>query len=519
MVEWLKNAVFYEIYPQSFADTNADGIGDMQGIINHLDYIAELGCNAIWLNPCFESPFLDAGYDVSDYMKVAPRYGTNADLKRLFDEVHKRDMHVLLDLVPGHTSWDHEWFQESLKPEKNSCSGRYVWTDDAWKDFEGVGSIMGFLRGMSQRNGCVAVNFYAHQPCLNYGFYEVNDPKWQQPMDSEDALATREAIKDVMRFWLKMGCDGFRVYMAGSLFKNDPEQKGTIALWRDFRDFLDKEFPDAAMISEWGQPDRSLQSGYHMDFMLHFGPSHYTDLYHADNPYFSRKGTGNAKAFIDYYKKCYEPTNGKGMICMPSGNHDMERLTKWLDEEEVKIVFAFILSLPGAPFIYYGDELGMRYLADVVSVEGGYIRTGSRSPMQWDDGLNAGFSEAKAEELYIPIDPDVNRPTAKSQMADAGSIYHEVKKLIGVRQSEKVLQSEAKIEFLYCEENAYPLAYRRYNGDESVLIVINPSGKEACFAYDGKLGDVIYQNGGDVTQKDGNLTIPGATAVFVKEVK
>lgn len=518
MVEWLKNAVFYEIYPQSFADTNADGIGDMQGIIDHLDYIAELGCNAIWLNPCFESPFLDAGYDVSDYMKVAPRYGTNADLKRLFDEAHKRDMHVLLDLVPGHTSWDHEWFQESLKPQKNPYSGRYVWTDDAWKGFEGVGSIMGFLRGMSQRNGCVAVNFYAHQPCLNYGFYEVNE-SWQQPMDSEDALATREAIKDVMRFWLKMGCDGFRVDMAGSLVKNDPEQKGTIALWRDFRDFLDKEFPDAAMISEWGQPDRSLESGYHMDFMLHFGPSHYTDLYHADNPYFSRKGMGNAKAFIDYYKKCYEPTNGKGMICMPSGNHDMERLTKWLDEEEVKIVFAFILSLPGAPFIYYGDELGMRYLADVVSVEGGYIRTGSRSPMQWDDGLNAGFSEAKAEELYIPIDPDEKRPTVKSQMADENSIYHEVKKLIGVRQSVKVLQSEAKIEFLYCEENAYPLAYRRYNEEESVLIVINPSGKEACFAYNGKLGDVIYQNGGEVVLKDGNLTIPGETAVFVREVK
>ncbi len=499
MVEWLKNAVFYEIYPQSFADTNADGIGDMQGIIDHLDYIAELGCNAIWLNPCFESPFLDAGYDVSDYMKVAPRYGTNADLKRLFDEAHKRDMHVLLDLVP--------------------YSGRYVWTDDAWTEFEGDENIRGFLRGMSQRNGCVAVNFYAHQPCLNYGCYKVENPSWQQPMDSEDALSTREAIKDVMRFWLKMGCDGFRVDMAGSLVKNDPDQEGTIALWRDFRDFLDKEFPEAAMISEWGQPDRSLRSGYHMDFMLHFGPSHYTELYHADNPYFSRKGTGNAKAFIDYYKKCYEPTNGKGMICMPSGNHDMERLTKWLDEEEVKLVFAFILSLPGAPFIYYGDELGMKYLADVVSVEGGYIRTGSRSPMQWDDGLNAGFSEAKADELYIPIDPDENRPTAKKQMEDSNSIYHEVKKLISVRQSVKVLQSEAKIEFLYCEENAYPLAYRRYNDEESVLIVVNPSGKAADFAYDGKLGEALYQNGGDIEQKDGKIIVPAATAVFVREVK
>ena len=118
MAEWLKDAVFYEIYPQSFQDTNADGIGDFQGIIDHLDYIKELGCNAIWMNPCFESPFGDAGYDVSDYYTAAPRYGTNEDLKRLFDEVHKRGMYILLDLVPGHTSVEHPWFKESLKARK-----------------------------------------------------------------------------------------------------------------------------------------------------------------------------------------------------------------------------------------------------------------------------------------------------------------------------------------------------------------------------------------------------------------
>ena len=115
MPKWLDNAVFYEIYPQSFLDTNADGIGDFQGIINKLDYIRGLGCNALWINPCFLSPFGDAGYDVADYYRVAPRYGTNEDLKRLFAEAHKRGMHVLLDLVPGHTSVEHEWFRESMK--------------------------------------------------------------------------------------------------------------------------------------------------------------------------------------------------------------------------------------------------------------------------------------------------------------------------------------------------------------------------------------------------------------------
>lgn len=519
MTEWLKNAIFYEIYPQSFADTNADGIGDFQGIIDHLDYIKELGCTAIWLNPCFESPFLDAGYDVSDYLKAAPRYGTNADLKRLFDEAHRRDMHVMLDLVPGHTSWDHPWFKRSLEPEHNEFSGRYVWSDDAWNSFEGVGSIMGFMRGLSQRNGCVAVNFYSHQPCLNYGFYEIDEGQeaWQQPMDSPDAMATREAMKDVMRFWFKLGCDGFRVDMAGSLVKNDPEQKGTISLWQDIRDWLDEEFPEKAMISEWGQPNRSLAGGFHMDFMLHFGPSHYPDLYHDDDPWFSREGKGNAKEFIDYYRMCYEPTNGKGMICMPSGNHDMDRLTKWLDDEEVKIVFAFLMSLPGAPFIYYGDEIGMRYLDGITSVEGGYHRTGSRSPMQWDDSQNAGFSAAKPEELYICIDPNENRPTAEKAIADPDSIYNEVKKLIAIRQATPVLQSEANIEFLYCEDHAYPLAYRRTDGTDSILIVVNPSGQEASFPYAGQLGEVLYQNGGDWTLDNGVLTVPAASAAFVWE--
>ena len=133
MSKWLDNAVFYEIYPQSFRDTDADGIGDFNGIIEKLDYIRELGCNAIWINPCFLSPFGDAGYDVQDYCTVAPRYGTNEDLVRLFGEAHARGMHVLLDLVPGHTSVEHEWFKASIKPERNEYSDRYIWTDSIWR--------------------------------------------------------------------------------------------------------------------------------------------------------------------------------------------------------------------------------------------------------------------------------------------------------------------------------------------------------------------------------------------------
>ena len=127
--KWLKDTVFYEIYPQSFYDTNGDGIGDINGITAKLDYIKSLGCNALWINPCFDSPFKDAGYDVRDYKKVAPRYGTNEDLYNLFEEAHKKGIRVLLDLVPGHTSEEHPWFLESQKTEKNEYSDRFIWTD------------------------------------------------------------------------------------------------------------------------------------------------------------------------------------------------------------------------------------------------------------------------------------------------------------------------------------------------------------------------------------------------------
>lgn len=378
MPSWLENIVFYEIYPQTFLDTDGDGIGNIQGIIRKLDYIKNLGCDGIWLNPCFASPFYDAGYDVADYKKVAPRYGTNEDLKELFRKAHEKGMKVLLDLVPGHTSTDHEWFRESCKAEKNEYTDRYVWTDDIWDDFKDVGSITGSIRGFSDRNGCCAVNFFSVQPALNFGFARC-DKEWQQPMDAPGPMATREAMKDVMRFWMSMGCDGFRVDMAGSLVKNDDDQEGTIALWQDFRKFMDEEFPECALLSEWGEPGHSLRGGFHMDFLLHFGPSHYLDLFRVEEPYFSRRGKGDISEFVKTYEENYAATNREGLICIPSGNHDMVRIKETLDDEEIKIAFAFLLSVPGAPFIYYGDEIGMKYLSGIKSVEGGFNRTGSRS--------------------------------------------------------------------------------------------------------------------------------------------
>lgn len=515
MKEWLKNAVFYEIYPQSFKDTNADGIGDFNGIIEKLDYIKDMGFTAIWMNPCYASPFSDAGYDVEDYYTVAPRYGTNEDIKRLFDEVHDRGMHIILDLVPGHTAITCEWFKESMKAEKNEYSGRYVWTDAVWKNCNNIPGISGTIRGISDRDGSCGVNYYSTQPALNYGFAKITE-SWQSAVNSDDAMSTREEMLNVIRFWLKMGCDGFRVDMAGSLVKNDEGQKETIKLWQDLLGKVNKEFPQAAFVSEWGEPDKALLGGYDMDFLLHFGPSHYNDLFRSENPYFSHNGGGDLSEFFELYMINYNKTNGKGLICLPSGNHDMARLANKLDETEIKLAFAFIMSMPGVPFIYYGDEIGMRYLDGIKSVEGGYERTGSRSPMQWDDTVNSGFSTSKPSNLYIMIDPAEDRPTVKQQLADENSILNELKRQIAIRKSNEALQESAGFEPVYIKKNAYPLVYRRNSSKGNILIAINPTDNECICPIDLKIGNVIYEYNGASKHENGNLIVPPCSASYIE---
>ena len=471
--KWLKDAVFYEIYPQSFYDTNGDGIGDFNGIIEKLDYIKALGCNALWINPCFDSPFKDAGYDVRDYKKVAPRYGTNNDLYRLFGEAHKRGIHVLLDLVPGHTSEEHEWFQMSQKAEKNEYSNRYIWTDFCFQAAHG----MGFIGGESERSGTYILNFFKCQPALNYGFYRVDEP-WQLPTDHPDAIATREALKDIMRFWLDHGCDGFRVDMAMSLVKYDDEQKsGTCAIWKNVREMLDAEYPDAAIVSEWGRPDLSLPAGFDADFILNDPHTHYSQLLRdydrpVDNTWFRKDAPDrDINRYLDIYLPWYEATKDVGHISMPTCNHDTIRPSYRLDTEELKLVYAFLFTMPGVPFLYYGDEIGMRYL-DLPSKEGGYYRTGSRTPMQWDGTKNLGFSTGCADALYLPVDPAGDAPTVEDQEADPDSLLNAVKAILALRHAEADLQADADFEPL-CAEKDKPFVYRR----GSMVLAVNPSGQ------------------------------------------
>ncbi len=254
-----------------------------------------------------------------------------------------------------------------------------------------------------------------------------------------------------------------------------------------------------------------------MDFLLHFGPSEYLSLFRSEHPYFSREGKGDIRAFADKYQSYYEDTRGKGLICIPSGNHDMPRLGGKLDQEEIKLVFAFLMAMPGAPFVYYGDEIGMRYLPDLVSVEGGFDRTGTRTPMQWDKTVNAGFSAAPKEKLYIPLDPDENRPHVSEQMSRENSLWREVQRLIALRLAHPALWSDASYRCLYAEKNQYPFVFLREQGEEKILVALNPCGLEvSCRVELPRWKEILYFVKGEALYRDGVLTMPGASAVFVK---
>lgn len=515
MTSWLTDAVFYEVYPQSFQDSNADGIGDFDGIIARLDYIRDLGCNAIWINPCFDSSFYDAGYDVRDYYRTAPRYGSNEDLRRLFDEAHSRGIRVLLDLVPGHTAIDHPWFRESAKGTRNACTDRYIWSDPGMQDANSpYESIRGFLCGISERPERAAINCFATQPCLNYGFGTVTED-WQFAADSPEAEATRLLMQDVMAFWLGLGCDGFRVDMAASLVKEDPGHIWTSRLWRKVRAFLDERFPEAVLVSEWGNPSEALNAGFDMDFLLHFGPSHYMDLFR-ERPFFAGDPQADIAAFAEAYNQAYADTHGKGYICIPSGNHDMIRMRDTLSEEQMKLAFLFLLTMPGCPFIYYGDEIGMRYVHGLVSKEGGYERTGSRTPMQWDASTNAGFSAAPAEDLYLPLDPDASRPCVAAQRDDPESLYATVRALIALRHELPALAADADFAFIHAESHAYPLVYRRHGDGQTLIVAINPSAQDASCALDAVPSDIVFTLGTDCTWQAGTLTVPAASASVLR---
>jgi glycosidase len=496
--EWVHNAVFYQVYPQTFYDSNGDGIGDLQGIIEKLDFITSLGVDGIWINPFFASPFHDAGYDISDYCQVAPRYGTNEDAKRLFEEAHKRGLKVIFDFVASYTSIEHPWFVESCKQEKNTYSNWYIWTESTWESAPEAFKDR-FIQGYARRDGQFMRNFYWCQPALNFGFANPKHP-WQLPMDHLDVLALREELKKVVRFWMDMGADGFRADMAGALVKSEnlegndqfyrAQAEGTKSFWREIRHILETEYPQGFMVSEWSHPRSSLDGCFHADF--HHWFDGFNDLYQKEswrilngrsegNSFFDREGKGNIADFLQKYLDQYLPTREKGYVCLPLGNHDLARLSNQRTDDELEMIFAFLLTMPGVPFIYYGNEIGMRQLSsDLPHVEGAYKpRAGARTPMQWSKEKNAGFSAAAPDKLYLPVDDAKDFPNVAEQEQDPKSLLNRVKKLIQFKKQEKALAAYAEFIPVFAKENTYPFIYARAAGEEVILVILNPAGRKA----------------------------------------
>ncbi|HET9378216.1 MAG TPA: alpha-amylase family glycosyl hydrolase [Chthoniobacterales bacterium] len=500
--KWLQTAIFYQVYPQSYFDSNGDGIGDLSGIIAKLDYIRSVGCNAIWINPVFKSPFGDAGYDVADFYQVAPRYGTNDDLKNLCAEAHKRGMHVCLDLVAGHTSILHPWFQQSAsRDQPNRFSNWYIWTP---ADANVPGSQP--LSGERYRSERYLPNFFPFQPALNYG-YARPDPRvpWQLPTSDPACVAVREELKNIMKFWLDLGADGFRVDLASSLIRNDPDDTGISALWHYYRGWFDKNYPEAALISEWSNPAVAIPAGFHVDSLLQFGEPAYAILLGSKSrlngdarephAFFERAAGGDIEAFLENYLKHYNATKTRGYVAIPTGNHDMPRPTWGRNSQEVRTIFAMLLTMPGVPFIYYGDEIGMRFLPEAPNKEGGLLddiqRCGSRTPMQWSKEKNAGFSTAAPDKLYLPVDPSQSRPDVATEEKDPASMLNFTRALLRLRREHPALANSSDFEPLYAETKRYPFVYLRSTGkaspsrtadSERIIISINPGGKPCSVA-------------------------------------
>ena len=506
--EWLRTAVFYQLYPSSFMDSDSDGIGDIPGIISKLDYIQSVGVNTIWLNPTFESAWEDGGYDIIDFYRTDPRFGTNDDMVRLIDEVHGRGMHICLDLVAGHSSDKCPWFIESSQGTNMHYSDYYIWTDDfAGNNNQSLsGGAAMFSRGRWVESDAPRARYYQKnagpfQPALNYGFADP-DPShpWEQPVDAPGPQAVRRELRNIMQFWFDKGVDGFRVDMAASLVKNDRQSRENIRLWQEIRGWMDENYPDRVLVSEWGRPATAIEAGFNMDFMFHFGVPGYASMFFApDTPfytyggrrntyeacYFDKSGKGAIREFVENYSATLNAVSGKGYVSIPSSNHDYQRPNIGTRNTigQLKVAMTFFLTMPGVPVIYYGDEIGLKFDPSLPDKEGSVDRSGARTPMQWTDGRNAGFSGCDPENLYLPVDTAGGLLTVEAQDGDPESLLNHVRILLRLRAQHPAMGNDAGWDMVSSLDEPYPMVYRRSDGKETYVIILNPGENQAVASF------------------------------------
>src|ERR1700722_17090279 len=479
---WWRNGIFYQIYPRSFQDSNADGVGDLKGIVGRLPYLLALGVDAVWLSPIFPSPMADFGYDIADYIGIDPLFGTLQDFDTLIRVAHGFGLKIILDLVPNHTSDQHPWFIESRSSRNNPKRDWYIWRPPSAHGGPPNNWLSEF-GGSAWEYDETSLQYYYHaflaqQPDLN----------WRNP-------AVRRAIYDTMRFWLRKGVDGFRVDVIWHLIKDagfrdnppnpnfregrpphekilpvhstdQPEVHEVIAEMR----YVIDEFDARVLIGEiYLPPDRPVPyygknlCGGHVPF--NFG------LLSA--PWEARS---IEKLIFDYESALPSGAWPNWVL----GNHDRPRVASRVGEPQARIAAMLLLTLRGTPTLYYGDEIGMRQVAispDQVSdpfeknVPGiGVGRDGCRTPMQWDASSYAGFSTSTP---WLPLSDDFTHENVINLQADTRSILNLYKALIGLRRKLPQLISG---DYVPIAAKGELLLYRRQSTDRSVLIALNLGG-------------------------------------------
>lgn len=480
---WYKDAVFYELYIRSFYDTNDDGHGDLKGVIAKLDYLQELGITCIWLLPMYPSPLKDDGYDISDYYNIHADYGTLDDFKRLVEEVHARGMRIVTDLVLNHTSDQHPWFQEARSSRTNPFRDYYVWSDTD-KKYSGVRLIFGDVETSNWAWDEATGQYYWHR------FYT------SQPDLNFDNPAVQEEMLNVVRFWLNLGVDGFRVDAPTYLFEREgtnceslPE---THAYLKRLRAVINEEFPGRVLLAESNQQPREL--------IEYFGNGH--DEFHMafNFPLMTRIFLAFAEGNAEPIRSVIEQTPQTGEECQWAiflRNHDeltlemaspaerehmyreyapdpkmilnlglRRRLAPLLkgDHRRIELANALILSLPGTPVLYYGDEIGMGENLDLSD------RNGVRTPMQWIDSENAGFTKAKPFAELVTGEYGHHHVNVDSQTANPDSLFHAIRRLLFIRKDQPAF-GRGDIQMLDAPSSL--LAFKRKYLDVTMICVYN----------------------------------------------
>ncbi len=491
---WWQTAVIYQIYPRSFQDSNGDGIGDLKGILDRVDYLSWLGIDAVWISPIYPSPMADFGYDVADYLDIDPLFGTLADFDRLVSALHQRGIRIILDFVPNHTSHEHAWFKEARASRDNLRRDWYVWRDPR-PDGGPPNNWLSVATGRSAWELDRATGQYYYHAFLA----EQPDLNWRN-------LAVRAAMYDVLRFWLERGVDGFRVdtiwrLIKDAAFRDNPVNPDYREGDPPFRRLLQVYSADRPEVLEVAAEMRRVLAEYPGDRLLigeiylpvkrlvaYYGPN----LTGAHLPFnfnlmFVEWKAGAVLQLIREYEASLPPGAWPNWVL---GNHDQPRIASRLGPAQARVAMMLLMTLRGTPTLYYGDELGLENVPILpervrdpfgVNMPGtGQDRDPERTPMPWDRSANAGFT---AGEPWLPLSEDHSVKNVEVQKRDASSMLGLTRALLDLRRREPAL-SRGDWAPLAVEGDVLAYIRRRDGRRFAVVLNLEPVPKAVRFGDD-----------------------------------